>query len=172
MRNEFDHLEEELIEYFIHGFMAHRDRTPQELATIRDDPEHRDAHDMWLMARTIDPFVSDETIAECIQNGYNLRVIDECAHINAFDATNKVVDGGWVCPDCSGFFTKDPRPDRTDIHTLRSALWLARQAMAVHDVPDAGARSAVDAALMATGGLETNDTPAGQAANYQEDNNE
>ena len=38
MRDEFDHLEEELIEYFIHGFMGHRDRTPQELTNIRDDP--------------------------------------------------------------------------------------------------------------------------------------
>ena len=59
------------------------------------------------------------------------------------------------------------RGDIDDIHTLRSALWLARQAMAAHDVPDAGARSAVDAALLATGGLEVNDTPAA-AANYQE----
>lgn len=133
MRNDFDHLEEELIEYFIHGFMAHRDRTPQELANITNDPEHDDAHDMWLMARTIDPFVHDETIAECIQDGYNKRAIQEI-----------------------------------DIHTLRSALWLARQAMAAHDVPDAGARSAVDAALLATGGLEVNDTPAALAANYQE----
>lgn len=57
----------------------------------------------------------------------------------------------------------------TDIHTLRSALWLARQAMAAHDVPDAGARSAVDAALLATGGLEVDDAPAALAANYQEE---
>ena len=61
------------------------------------------------------------------------------------------------------------RGDIDDILTLRSALWLARQAMAAHDVPDAGARSAVDAALLATGGLEANDTPAAQAANYQEE---
>jgi hypothetical protein len=133
MRNDFDHLEEELIEYFIHGFMAHRDRTPQELANISEEPWCAESHDMWLMARTIDPFVRDETIAECIQEGYNKRAIQG-----------------------------------TDIHTLRSALWLARQAMDNYDVPDAGARSAVDAALLATGGLEVDDTPAALAANYQE----
>ena len=172
MRDDFDHLEEELIEYFIHGFMGHRDRTPQELTNIRDDPEHRDARDMWLMARMIDPLISDDSIAECIQDGYNRRIIQQCAHVYAFDATNEVIESRWVCPDCSGFFPSDPRPDKTDIHTLRSALWLARQAMAAHDVPDAGARSAVDAALLATGGLEADDTPAALAANYQEDNNE
>ena len=134
MREEFDNMEEDLIEYFIHGFMGHRDRTPQELKNIRNNPWCREAHDMRLMARTLDPFISDNSIAECVQDGYNKRVIHQ-----------------------------------TDIDTLRSALWLARQAMAAHDVPDAGARSAVDAALLATGGLEANDTPAAQAANYQEE---
>lgn len=127
MNQEFDHMEEELIEYFIHGFMTSRDRTPQELQNVRNNPGHHDAHDMWLMARTIDPFAEDASIAECIQDGYNRRVIQERAHV--------------------------------DIHALRAALWLARQAMEAHNVPDAGARSAVDAALLATGGLEVEDAP-------------